>query len=83
MVDVPGDLRQLLVRVHHLNVNALFCFPFQIFVVSQAEPRLPLQLDDAVRPDTEGEEVRGYGWQPFFFLFFLMILTHILGYSYY
>lgn len=82
MVNVPEDLRQLLVRVHHLNVNALFCFSFQIFVVSQAEPRLPLQLDDAVRPDTEGEEVRGYGWQPFFF-FFLMIHTHILGYSYY
>lgn len=29
----------------------------QIFVISQAEPRLPLQLDDAVRPEGEGEEV--------------------------
>ncbi|KAM7380748.1 hypothetical protein PAMP_004023 [Pampus punctatissimus] len=27
-----------------------------IFVISQAEPRLPLQLDDAVRPDGDGEE---------------------------
>lgn len=35
-----------------------FCFPSQIFVISQAEPRLPLQLEDAVRPDGEGEEVR-------------------------
>lgn len=33
-------------------------FTFQIFVISQAEPRLPLQLDDAVRPEGEGEEVR-------------------------
>lgn len=48
---MPGDL--------------MFCFvflsSFQIFVVSQAEPRLPLQLDDAVRPEVEGEEVRGHG----------------------
>ena len=29
----------------------------QIYVISQAEPRLPLQLEDAVRPETEGEEV--------------------------
>lgn len=36
-------------------------FPSQIFVISQAEPRLPLQLEDAVRPDGEGEEVRMNG----------------------
>lgn len=30
----------------------------QIYVVSQAEPRLPLQLEDAVRPEGEGDEVR-------------------------
>lgn len=36
----------------------LVLFPAQIFVISQAEPRLPLQLEDAVRPDGEGEEVR-------------------------
>lgn len=35
----------------------LMLFPPQIFVISQAEPRLPLQLDDAVRPDGDGEEV--------------------------
>lgn len=44
-------------------------FSLQIFVVSQAEPRLPLQLDDAVRPDAEGEEVRGHGWQSLFSFF--------------
>lgn len=43
-----------------LDFNALLFFlllPPQIFVISQAEPRLPLQLDDAVRPDGDGEEV--------------------------
>ncbi|KAK2109005.1 hypothetical protein P7K49_014170 [Saguinus oedipus] len=27
-----------------------------VYVISLAEPRLPLQLDDAVRPEAEGEE---------------------------
>lgn len=36
----------------------LVFFFSQIFVISQSEPRLPLQLEDAVRPDGEGEEVR-------------------------
>lgn len=31
---------------------------FQIYVISLAEPRLPLQLDDAIRPEVEGEEVQ-------------------------
>ena len=31
---------------------------FQIYVISSAEPRLPLQLDDAIRPEVEGEEVK-------------------------
>jgi hypothetical protein len=31
---------------------------FQIYVISLAEPRLPLQLDDAIRPEVEGEEVK-------------------------
>lgn len=30
---------------------------FQIYVISLAEPRLPLQLDDAIRPEVEGDEV--------------------------
>lgn len=81
---LPDDLIGLLMCFHHLNVNALFFFfSLQIFVVSQAEPRLPLQLDDAVRPDAEGEEVRGHGWQSFFFFFWIMIFTHVLGYFYY
>ena len=43
----------------HVWFLCSFCFfSGQIFVISQAEPRLPLQLEDAVRPDGEGEEVR-------------------------
>lgn len=41
----------------YVSVKQKLCSP-QIFVISQAEPRLPLQLEDAVRPDGEGEEVR-------------------------
>lgn len=37
----------------------LYLSNFQIYVISAAEPRLPLQLDDAIRPEGEGEEVRG------------------------
>lgn len=53
----------------------LFLFhPSQIFVISQSEPRLPLQLEDAVRPDGEGDEVRmnvgmdgmGKAWKVYF-----------------
>lgn len=36
----------------------LAVFHFQIYVISLAEPRLPLQLDDAIRPEVEGEEVK-------------------------
>lgn len=36
----------------------LFLSQFQIYVISLAEPRLPLQLEDAVRPEVEGEEVK-------------------------
>lgn len=46
-------------------LNRRFCYliflaisHFQIYVISLAEPRLPLQLDDAVRPEVEGEEVK-------------------------
>lgn len=44
----------------------LFLSQFQIYVISLAEPRLPLQLDDAVRPEVEGEEVKTLRpWIPF------------------
>lgn len=49
---------------HTLNlfVTLFVLLSSQIFVISQAEPRLPLQLEDAVRPDGEGEEVRMNAW---------------------
>jgi len=38
-------------------------------VISLAEPRLPLQLDDAVRPEVEGEEVKILHAQILFIVF--------------
>lgn len=46
----------------HFWCTLFVLLPSQIFVISQAEPRLPLQLEDAVRPDGEGEEVRMNAW---------------------
>lgn len=46
----------------HFLFTLFVLLPSQIFVISQAEPRLPLQLEDAVRPDGEGEEVRMNAW---------------------
>uniref|UniRef100_A0A803TCJ0 Aspartate--tRNA ligase, cytoplasmic n=1 Tax=Anolis carolinensis TaxID=28377 RepID=A0A803TCJ0_ANOCA len=48
--------------VNHAIVSVLFLHflknicQFQIYVISLAEPRLPLQLDDAIRPEVDGEE---------------------------
>ena len=47
----------------------LFLSQFQIYVISLAEPRLPLQLDDAVRPEVEGEEVKILHAQILFIVF--------------
>lgn len=38
-------------------------------MISSAEPRLPLQLDDAVRPEVEGEEVKTLHPQVLFIVF--------------
>uniref|UniRef100_G1K905 Aspartate--tRNA ligase, cytoplasmic n=1 Tax=Anolis carolinensis TaxID=28377 RepID=G1K905_ANOCA len=38
-----------------LRIKENIC-QFQIYVISLAEPRLPLQLDDAIRPEVDGEE---------------------------
>lgn len=49
------------IPLNHTKIFALSLF--QIYVISLAEPRLPLQLDDAIRPEVEGEEVRKYHFQ--------------------
>lgn len=41
---------------------------FQIYVISLAEPRLPLQLEDAIRPEVEGEEVKNHAFEILCFL---------------
>ena len=40
----------ILLLIYFLYVDIFF---IQIFVVSLAEPRLPLQIDDASRPETD------------------------------
>lgn len=48
---------------------------FQIYVISVAEPRLPLQLDDAIRPEVEGEEVKLYFLKHYAFYLCLVCKT--------
>uniref|UniRef100_A0A8C8IG69 Aspartate--tRNA ligase, cytoplasmic n=1 Tax=Oncorhynchus tshawytscha TaxID=74940 RepID=A0A8C8IG69_ONCTS len=44
------------VELHIERFNLESTVNVEIFVISQAEPRLPLQLEDCVRPDGEGDE---------------------------
>lgn len=55
---------------------------FQIYVISLAEPRLPLQLDDAVRPEAEGEEVKNSTYEILCFLciFSLQNIENLMPY---
>ncbi|XP_022804646.1 aspartate--tRNA ligase, cytoplasmic-like [Stylophora pistillata] len=51
------NLRQFLFHLHTPKYLDLLCTLYlQIFVVSLAEPRLPLQIDDASRPETDEEQ---------------------------
>lgn len=52
-----ASLNHTVVLAVHLLTMYISCL-FQIYVISLAEPRLPLQLDDAIRPEVEGEEVK-------------------------
>uniref|UniRef100_H2TDG1 Aspartate--tRNA ligase, cytoplasmic n=1 Tax=Takifugu rubripes TaxID=31033 RepID=H2TDG1_TAKRU len=56
IVDVEASVRKVEQKIESCSQQDVELHIERIFVVSQAEPRLPLQLDDAVRPDTEGEE---------------------------
>ncbi|KAK7939997.1 hypothetical protein WMY93_003323 [Mugilogobius chulae] len=58
IVDVEAVVRRVEQKIESCSQQDVELHIERIFVISQAEPRLPLQLDDAVRPDGEGEEVR-------------------------
>ncbi|KAM4557951.1 aspartate--tRNA ligase, cytoplasmic [Odontesthes bonariensis] len=56
IIDVEAVVRKVEQKIESCSQQDVELHVERIFVISQAEPRLPLQLEDAVRPDGEGEE---------------------------
>uniref|UniRef100_A0A7N8XDJ1 Aspartate--tRNA ligase, cytoplasmic n=1 Tax=Mastacembelus armatus TaxID=205130 RepID=A0A7N8XDJ1_9TELE len=56
IVDVEAFVKKVEQKIESCSQQDVELHIERIFVISQAEPRLPLQLEDAVRPDGEGEE---------------------------
>nr|XP_033801456.1 aspartate--tRNA ligase, cytoplasmic isoform X2 [Geotrypetes seraphini] len=56
IVDVEGVVRKVDQKIESCTQQDVELHVERIYVISLAEPRLPLQLDDAIRPETEGEE---------------------------
>uniref|UniRef100_A0A8C7TS61 Aspartate--tRNA ligase, cytoplasmic n=1 Tax=Oncorhynchus mykiss TaxID=8022 RepID=A0A8C7TS61_ONCMY len=58
IVDVEAVVKKVEQTIESCSQQDVELHIERIFVVSQAEPRLPLQLEDCVRPEGEGDEVR-------------------------
>uniref|UniRef100_A0A5F9DTB9 Aspartate--tRNA ligase, cytoplasmic n=1 Tax=Oryctolagus cuniculus TaxID=9986 RepID=A0A5F9DTB9_RABIT len=56
IVDVEGVVRKVNQKIGSCTQQDVELHVQKIYVISLAEPRLPLQLDDAIRPEIEGEE---------------------------
>uniref|UniRef100_A0AAY4EC74 Aspartate--tRNA ligase, cytoplasmic n=1 Tax=Denticeps clupeoides TaxID=299321 RepID=A0AAY4EC74_9TELE len=56
IVDVEAVVRTVEQKIESCSQQDVELHIERIFVISQAEPRLPLQLEDAVRPEGEGDE---------------------------
>ncbi|XP_060786416.1 aspartate--tRNA ligase, cytoplasmic [Neoarius graeffei] len=56
IVDVEAVVQKVEQKIESCSQQDVELHIQRLFVVSQAEPRLPLQLEDAVRPEVEGEE---------------------------
>ncbi|XP_037767925.1 aspartate--tRNA ligase, cytoplasmic isoform X1 [Chelonia mydas] len=56
IVDVEGVVRKVHQKIGGCTQQDVELHVQRIYVISLAEPRLPLQLDDAVRAEVEGEE---------------------------
>ncbi|KAK1165759.1 aspartate--tRNA ligase, cytoplasmic [Acipenser oxyrinchus oxyrinchus] len=56
IVDVEGVVRKVDQKIESCSQQDVELHVERIFVISLAEPRLPLQLEDAVRPEGEGDE---------------------------
>ncbi|KAG7276417.1 hypothetical protein CRUP_007477, partial [Coryphaenoides rupestris] len=56
IVDVEAVVRKVDQKIESCTQQEVELHVEKIFVISQAEGRLPLQLEDAVRPEGEGDE---------------------------
>ncbi|KAK2093551.1 Aspartate--tRNA ligase, cytoplasmic [Saguinus oedipus] len=56
ILDVEGVVRKVNQKIGSCAQQYVELHVQKVHVISLAEPRLPLQLDDAVRPEAEGEE---------------------------
>lgn len=56
IIDVEGIVRKVNQKIGSCTQQDVELHVQKIYVISLAEPRLPLQLDDAIRPEVEGEE---------------------------
>ncbi|KAK7084157.1 Aspartate--tRNA ligase, cytoplasmic [Halocaridina rubra] len=56
IVDVQGKVVEVEQKVEACSVQDVELHVTDVFVVSAASPRLPLQIEDAMRPDTEDPE---------------------------
>uniref|UniRef100_R4G997 Aspartate--tRNA ligase, cytoplasmic n=1 Tax=Anolis carolinensis TaxID=28377 RepID=R4G997_ANOCA len=56
IVDIEGVVRKVPHKIGGCTQQDVELHVQRIYVISLAEPRLPLQLDDAIRPEVDGEE---------------------------
>lgn len=56
IIDVEGIVRKVDQKIESCTQQDVELHLERIYVISAAEPRLPLQLEDAMRPEGEGEE---------------------------
>ena len=56
IVDVVAVVRRVDPKIASCTIQDLELSILKFYVVSQAEPRLPFQLEDAMRPDSEADE---------------------------
>ncbi|XP_073503358.1 aspartate--tRNA ligase, cytoplasmic isoform X1 [Phyllobates terribilis] len=56
IIDVGGVVRKVDQKIESCTQQDVELHIERVFVISAAEPRLPLQLEDAMRPEGEGEE---------------------------
>ncbi|CAF0785984.1 unnamed protein product, partial [Brachionus calyciflorus] len=57
IIDVEGFLRKSPTKIESCTQSDVELHATQVFVVSQSEPRLPLLIEDAMRPEIEGEDL--------------------------